>query len=72
MQADLNLYILCMFEGTISLDVALLGLQHLPYIQQKLFITLLQPASEAQWDIHPTGDQEVVGSIPAGSGNILS
>ena len=26
----------------------------------------------AQLDAHPTGDQEVVGLIPTGSGNILS
>ena len=30
------------------------------------------PASVAQSDVHPTGDQEVVISIPAGSGNIIS
>ena len=30
------------------------------------------PASVAQLDKRPTGDQEVVGSTPAGVGNILS
>ena len=25
----------------------------------------------AKYDAHPTGDKEVVGSIPTGSGNIL-
>ena len=30
------------------------------------------PASVAQMDVHPTGDQEVTGLIPTGSGNILS
>ena len=29
-----------------------------------------KPASVAQSDARPTGDQEVAGSIPAGSGNI--
>ena len=29
------------------------------------------PASMAQSDARPTGDQDVAGSIPAGSGNIL-
>ena len=30
------------------------------------------PASEAQLDVRPTGDQEVVGLTPADVGNILS
>ena len=29
------------------------------------------PASMALLDVHPTGDQEVAGSIPTKSGNIL-
>ena len=33
---------------------------------------LLMPASVAQLDAHPTGDQEVAGSTPAEVGNILS
>ena len=32
----------------------------------------LQPASVAQLDARPTGDQEVAGSTPAEVGNILS
>ena len=32
----------------------------------------LQPASVAQSGPHLTGDQKATGSIPAGSGNILS
>ena len=32
---------------------------------------MLSP-SVTQSDVHPTGDQEVVISIPAGSGNIIS
>ena len=34
--------------------------------------TLVQPASVAQLDARPTGDQEVAGSTPAEVGNILS
>ena len=30
-----------------------------------------RPASVAQLDVHPTGDQEVAGSTPAKVGNIL-
>ena len=30
------------------------------------------PTSKVQSDARPTGVQEIVGSIPAGSGNILS
>ena len=33
---------------------------------------MVEPASVAQWDAHPTGDQEVMGSIPAEVSNILS
>ena len=29
------------------------------------------PASVAQLDVHLTGDQDVIGSIPTGSGNIV-
>ena len=32
---------------------------------------LIMPASVAESDAHPTGDQEVVGFIPARSSNIL-
>ena len=35
-------------------------------------IGVLRPASMAQLDARPTGDQEVAGSIPAGPSNILS
>ena len=31
-----------------------------------------KPALMAESDAHPTGYQEVVGSVPSGSGNILS
>ena len=31
----------------------------------------VKPPSMAQSDVHPTGDQEVMGSIPTSSGNIL-
>ena len=36
------------------------------------FSTIYKPASVAQLDARPTGDQEVVGSTPAEVGNILS
>ena len=32
----------------------------------------MMPSSVDQSDMHSTGDQEVMGSIPTGSGNILS
>ena len=35
-------------------------------------ISFFLPAKVAQLDACPTGDHEVAGSIPAGSGNILS
>ena len=34
--------------------------------------TFIEPASVTQSDASPTGDQEVMGSMHAGSGNILS
>ena len=37
-----------------------------------LFTKDFQPASVAQSDTCPTGDQKVLGLIPTGSGNILS
>ena len=33
---------------------------------------LMEPATMAQSDVRPTGDQEVTDSIPTGSGNIFS
>ena len=36
------------------------------------FVALDTLALVARSDVHPTGDQEVVGSIPAWTGNILS
>ena len=33
---------------------------------------MVQPASLAQTDVRPTGDQEVTGKIHTGSGNIIS
>ena len=35
-------------------------------------LLVLWPVSVAQSEAHPTGDQEVAGSIPAGYGNIYS
>ena len=34
-------------------------------------LTGTMPALVAQLDVHPTGDQEVMGSVPTGSSNIL-
>ena len=39
---------------------------------RKILLVLHVPASVAQLDARPTGDQEVEDSIPAGSGNIFS
>ena len=44
----------------------------LNYRTMKAIYSGLQPASVAQLDARPTGDQEVVGSTPAEFGNILS
>ena len=41
-------------------------------LTRALVVPRYEPASGAQSDARRTGDQEVVGSIPAGSGNILS
>ena len=38
----------------------------------KIVIPVVKPASVAQLDVHPTGDQKVAGSTPAKVGNILS
>ena len=40
--------------------------------QARLPICTAEPASVAQSDMRPIGDQEVAGSIPASSGNVLS
>ena len=36
------------------------------------YVRLLVLASVAQSDMRPTGNQEITGSIPTGSGSILS
>ena len=36
------------------------------------YASICWPTSMTQSNVHPTGDQEVTGSIPAGSSNILS
>ena len=40
----------------------------MPYADKKAYISLRW----MRWGAHTTGDQEALGSIPAGSGNILS
>ena len=42
-----------------------------PYLG-KIHNRTCEPAQVAQSDASPTGDQRIAGSIPAGSGNILS
>ena len=43
-----------------------------PYFHASVILTYFEPASVAQLDARPTGDQEVAGSKPAEVGNILS